>query len=188
MKNEQPLIRTNQASTLSLRNRLGRALWQIVWVLLFRLSPVPFHGWRRGLLRLFGARIGRRAKVYPSVSIWAPWNLTMKEGAVLAPHVICYSVARISIGRETTVSQYSHLCAATHDFEDPAFPLVKKPIRIENQVWIAADVFIGPGVTIGEGTVVGARSSVFTNLPPWEICLGTPARPVRERKIKQPKS
>jgi putative colanic acid biosynthesis acetyltransferase WcaF len=58
------------------------------------------------------------------------------------------------------------------------------PITIGSGVWVAADVFVGPGVTIGDDTVVGARSSVLTDLPAWKICVGTPAKPVRDRIIQ----
>jgi putative colanic acid biosynthesis acetyltransferase WcaF len=82
------------------------------------------------------------------------------------------------------VSQSSYLCGGTHDFERPNLPLITAPIVIEDQVWIAADVFVGPGVTIGQGAVVGARSSVFGDLPPWKVCVGSPAKPIKDRVIR----
>jgi putative colanic acid biosynthesis acetyltransferase WcaF len=109
----------------------------------------------------------------------------MAARATLADDVICYCVDRIRIGEHTTVSQYSYLCGATHDFEDPHRPLRPAPITIGPQCWVAADVFIGPGVTIGEGTVVGARSSVYGDLPPWQVCTGNPARPRRARALRE---
>jgi putative colanic acid biosynthesis acetyltransferase WcaF len=185
-KNSDYRIRTNQPSSFGAKHLLLRGLWGVVWSLLFRPSPRILHGWRRMLLRLFGARIAPGAKIYPSAKVWAPWNLSMEKGAVIGPDVDCYCVAPISIGEQSTVSQYSYLCAATHDFEHPDFPLVAKAIVIENQVWVAADVFVGPGVRIGEGAVVGARSTVASDLPPWQVCVGSPARPRRERIIKSP--
>jgi putative colanic acid biosynthesis acetyltransferase WcaF len=136
------------------------------------------------LLRLFGAKIHTSARIYPSARVWAPWNLIMQEGACISDDVDVYCVAPIVVGAWATVSQYSYLCAASHDFEDPAHPLTAAPIEIGPRCWIAADVFIGPGVKVGEGTVVGARSAVFRDLPPWVIAVGTPARPVGERKLK----
>ena len=106
----------------------------------------------------------------------------MKDGATIADDVEVYSVAPVTIGERTTISQFSHLCAATHDFEHPHFPLMPKPISIGADCWVAADVFVGPGVSIGNRTVVGARSSVFRDLPPGIIAAGTPAREIRRRK------
>jgi len=153
-------------------------------LLLFRPSPRPLHAWRRFLLRTFGAKVERGVRVYPGARIWAPWNLTLREYAVLGPDVNCYCVAPIEIGAQTTVSQYCYLCAATHDFEAPDFKLVARPITIKDQVWLCADVFVGPGVTIAQGVVVGARSSVFTDLPAWKVCHGSPAKPRRERVVR----
>lgn len=167
----------------SLKNRLARAVWGLVYALAFRPSPKPLHRWRNGLLRLFGARLHRDARVYPRAKVWLPANLEMGAGATLADDVDCYNVRLIRIGEYTTVSQYSYLCGATHDHQDPAIPLVPKPITIGARVWIAADVFVAPGVTIGDGTVVGARSSVFKDLPPWVVAMGTPARPVGPRHL-----
>ena len=165
-------------------NRLARALWGVVQATLFRFSPRPLHRWRCLLLKAFGANITWKSRVYPGARIWAPWRLTMGDHATLADGVDCYNVGGVTIGPDTTVSQYAYLCGATHDESDPAFPLIPKPIAIGARAWIAADVFVAPGVTVGEGTVVGARSSVFKNLPPWTVCVGTPAAPVRERTIR----
>lgn len=160
-------------------------MWGLVWALLFRPTPKVCHGWRRFLLRLFGARIGRGAVVHPSCRIWAPWNLEMGPYSCLAPFVDCYSADRVTIGAHSTVSQYSFLCTATHDFTRSNLPLVTAPIRIGAQAWVCADVFVAPGVEIGEGTVVGARSSVFKSLPAWKVCVGSPAAPIKDRVLKE---
>ncbi len=165
------------------RNKLGRAFWAFVYVLAFRTTPRTCHFWRRFLLRLFGARIGRGARIHPSCKIWAPWNLEMGDYSCLSYHVDCYCVDKVRIGAHATVSRYSYLCTASHDETDPGMRLITAPITIGDQAWVCADVFIGPGVTVGEGTVVGARSSVFRDLPPWRICYGSPARPVRDRVV-----
>jgi len=172
---------SNCPSPHSFRNRLLRVIWGWVWLLLYRPSPRPLHGWRRSLLRLFGARIGRSVHVYPSAKVWAPWNLEMEEHSCLADNVDCYCVAPIAIGAHATVSQYSYLCSASHDYTLPDLPLTSAPIVIGNGAWVAADVFVGPGVTIGEGAVVGARSSVFRNVEPWTVVAGNPARKIRDR-------
>jgi putative colanic acid biosynthesis acetyltransferase WcaF len=182
-----PAIRVSREdcpSPHSKANKLGRVLWAIVWALLFRPSPIIMLGWRRMLLRLFGARIGKGAKIMPSTKIWAPWNLTMSEEACLSHNVDCYCVAPVSIGAHATVSQYSFLCTATHDVQDPHMRLVTAPIVIGDGAWVAADVFVAPGITIEEGAVVGVRSSVFKDMPAWTICAGQPCRPIRKRELR----
>jgi putative colanic acid biosynthesis acetyltransferase WcaF len=166
---------------LTFRNRAARWGWRVAWTLLYRPSPIVCHGWRRAILRLFGARVGRGAHPYPSCRIWAPWNLTLGDHSCLGDGVECYSVARIALGAHAIVSQRSHLCAATHDYEDPAFPLVARPIVIGAYAWVAAEAFVGPGVAVGEGAVVGARAVVVRDVPAWSVVAGNPARVVKWR-------
>ncbi|MGQ0626809.1 MAG: putative colanic acid biosynthesis acetyltransferase [Phycisphaerales bacterium] len=173
-----------QQSPFTMRHRAGRALWSVVWCLLFRPSPEFLHGWRRLLLRAFGATLDGTARVYPTCRVWAPWNLTMANHACLGRHVDCYNVESIVIGSRSTVSQYTYLCGATHDFTRRDYPLLPGPITVGDDCWIAADVFVGPGVRIGEGTVVGARASVFKDLPPWVVAVGNPARPIKPRTLE----
>ncbi len=164
-------------------NRVLRVVWAAVWLLLYRPSPRPFHAWRRALLRAFGARIGTGAHPYASARIWAPWNLIMEEHSCIGDDVDCYCVAAVTIGAHATVSQYSYLCAASHDFRNPAMPLVVAPIVIEAQAWVAADVFVGPGVRIARGSVVGARSTVMHDVGAWTVVAGNPARPIGVRPV-----
>ena len=171
---------------LGFRNVAMRAVWNLTWLTLYRPSPNFMHAWRRCLLRLFGAKIGRRARPYPKCQIWAPWNLEMKEYSCIANEVDCYNVAKVSLGAYSLISQYSHICAATHDYQDPEFTLVAKPIVIADKAWVAAGAFIGPGVTVGEGAVVGARSCVTKDIPEWTVVTGNPPYAIRKRVIRSP--
>ncbi len=164
----------------SMINKAGRAMWQVVWLVAYRPSPRPFHAWRRWLLRLFGAKVERGAHPYPSARIWAPWNLTMGEGSCIGDYVDCYSVDRVTLESYATISQYTFLCTASHDYTVSEKPVFTAPIRIGRRAWVAADVFIGPGVTIGQGAVVGARASVFRNVDSWTVVGGNPARIIKK--------
>ena len=173
---------------LSFANKMVRGLWNVVWLLLFRPTPRVLHAWRAMLLRLFGAKLGRAVHVYPSAKIWAPWNLEMDDHACLSEQVDCYCVEKIQIGKHSTVSQYSFLCSASHDYTKSHMPLVAAPITIGNRVWITADVFVGPGVTIHDGVVITTRSTVLDDIPAWFVARGTPAVPVKVRELDYHKS
>ncbi len=166
---------------LGWRNQLGRAAWGVVWAVLYRPSPRPCHGWRRFLLRRFGAVVGAGAHPYPAARVWAPWHLVMGEHSCLADGVDCYNVAPVILGASALVSQRAFLCAATHDHRHPDFPLVPSPITVAAGAWVAAEAFVGPGVTVGEGAVVGARAVVTRDVPPWDVVAGNPARTVGRR-------
>lgn len=160
--------------------QLRRVLWGAGrW--LMRLSPRPCFGWRRLVLRTFGARIGAQVHVYPSAHIYMPWNIEIGEWAAIGDDALIYNLGRVRIGAHATISYRAHLCAGTHDFMVPDLPLLKPPIEIKAGAWIGTDAFIGPGVTIGEGAIVGARAVVVRNVQSGEIVAGNPARVVGVR-------
>jgi putative colanic acid biosynthesis acetyltransferase WcaF len=169
----------------SLSNRLLRVVWAVVSLLFFRPSPVPLHAWRAFLLRLFGAEIGNGTHVYPGVRIWAPWNLEIGDEAGIASGVTLYSQGTIRIGKRAVISQGAHLCAGTHDYTNPGFPLITRPIVVCDKAWIAAEAFVHPGATIGEGAVIGARSVVTKDMPAWMVCAGHPCVPIKPRVMKE---
>ncbi len=136
-------------------------------------------GWRRCLLRLFGAQVDRHVHVYPTVRVTIPWNLALEESCAIGDRAILYALGPIRIGARATVSQGAHLCAGTHDIKDPSRPLLKPPISIGNNAWVCADAFIGPGVVVGDGAIVGARAVAMKDVPANCIIAGNPARQVR---------
>jgi putative colanic acid biosynthesis acetyltransferase WcaF len=160
-------------------------LWKLVQESLFAWSPYFLYGWRRFLLRLFGAKIGRGVHVRPSARITYPWKLIIGDYSWIGDDVVLYTLGEIMIGSNTVISQLSYIYAAGHDFTIPSFDTYLKPVHIGNQVWVATDVFIAPGVSIGDAVVVGARSTVLNNLPEAMVCYGNPANPVKPRVMKK---
>ncbi len=167
------------------RELAGRLIWASARPL-FRYSPKICWGWRRLLLRLFGAKIGRHVNIHPTAVIFIPWNLSIGDWSSIGFDALVYNLGFIQIGSRVTISQRAHLCAGSHDYRDPTMQLLKLPIVIENDVWICADAFIGPNITIGMGTVVGARAALFKDTPAGILVGGNPAKELgkRETNIK----
>ncbi|MEX0317499.1 MAG: acetyltransferase [Ruegeria sp.] len=161
----------------SRREQVARVFWALACPA-FRLSPRIFWGWRRWLLRCFGATVGAQVHVYPSVRITMPWNLTLSPGCAVGDRAILYALGPISIGARATISQGAHLCAGTHDHTRADRPLLKPPITVGPDSWIAAEAFIGPGVEVGARSIVGARTVVMKSIEPDLIVAGNPARQV----------
>lgn len=173
-----------EASPWTFREKAGRALWMLVGRPIFRLSFHNWYGFRAALLRLFGARLGPRVRIRPSVHVEIPWNLDIREGVTVGDYAILYSLGTITIGERTIISQYAHLCAGTHDYTDRRFPLIRDPITIGPDAWIGADAFVGPNVEIGRLCVLGARSSAYKNLAPGYVYAGNPAKPIKPRQLR----
>lgn len=169
-------------SAWTTRQKIARVVWWFVQATLWRWSWHNFYGFRRWLLRCFGAEIATTARIRPSVRIECPWNLSIGANSVVGDRAFLYALGPIRLGERVTVSQQSHLCAGTHDFDLPDFPLLTPPIEIGDDAWIAADAFVGPGVTVGPGALLGARGAAFKDLAGWTIYGGNPAREIRVRQ------
>lgn len=169
---------------LGRKHQLIRLIWGIVWPLGTWFLPRSVgSGWKRMLLRMFGAKIHSTAIVQSSAKIYYPANLVMKEFACIAADVDCYNVAPVVIGSQSTVSQGAYLCTASHDITDPKHHLITKPIVIEDQVWVGARAYIAMGVTIRQGAIVGATASVYKEVAPWTVVGGNPAKVLKMRVI-----
>jgi putative colanic acid biosynthesis acetyltransferase WcaF len=174
-------------SEFSLRQKLARACWTVVWGVFCRLSPRPLHGWRRVWLRAFGAQLDRTAVVYSSAKVWAPWNLTMGPHSAIGDSVDCYNVAPITFEEGAIASQRAFLCTASHDITDPGRRLVTGPICLARSSWVCAGAFVNLGITIGEGAVVAACAVVVKDVAPWTVVGGNPAKFLKAR-VLQPRS
>lgn len=163
-------------------------LWWLVQAIAFGLTPQPFYGIRRSLLRLFGAKIGKGVLIRPTARFTYPWKIAIGDYSWIGDDVVLYSLDRIKIGKHCIISQKSYLCTGSHDIKDPAFGLKTAPISMGNGAWVATDCFIGPGVKIGANAVIGARSSVFKDMPPGQVCLGNPCRPCYARDVQTEES
>jgi putative colanic acid biosynthesis acetyltransferase WcaF len=166
----------------SVRNRLGRALWHLIYALLFRPTPRPLHAWRVFVLRCFGARIGPHCRIYAKCSIWAPWNLSCDDCAFIGDGAVIYNVAHVHLSSHAIVSQDAYLCSATRDYNDPAFPTVSAPISIGAYAWICARASVLPGVRVHEGAVLGLGGVTSKDLEPWQVYGGIPARRIQQRR------
>lgn len=166
----------------SVANRARRLVWNTCWLLFYRTSPRPFHAWRAGMLRLFGAKLGPDVHFYPGARIWAPWNLICEDHVSVADGAEIYNPSPMEFASHVILSQGCYVCGATHDYDDPDFPLLSYRMRIEAYAWICARASVAPGVHVGEGAVLGLGSVATRDLEPWTVYSGHPAVALRPRK------
>lgn len=170
---------------LGKKHQITRLIWSFCWGVFASWIPRSmFSGWKRFLLRRFGAKIANTAVVYSSAKIYYPSHLLMEDYACLASDVDCYNVAPVHIGKYATVSQGAFLCTASHEITSPQHELITSPIVIADQAWVGAKAFVGMGVTVGEGAVVGATASVFKDVEPWIVVGGNPAKFLKKREVR----
>ena len=166
----------------SLRDRLRRLVWNICWAVFYRLSPRPLHAWRSLLLRSFGAAMGPNCHFYPASKVWAPWNLICADQVTAGDGAEIYNPAPVTLGSHAILSQDAYVCSATHDYDDPAFPLIAYAMNIGAYAWVCARACVAPGVNVGEGAVLGLGSVATRHLEPWTVYAGSPAVKVKDRR------
>lgn len=165
------------------KSKLLVQLWWLLQATLFRWSPQVFYGWRIFLLRLFGAEIGNHVKIRSSVKVTYPWNLKIGDYCWIGDDCVLYNLGNISIGSHVAIAHKVYLNTGGHNYERKTFDIFSKPVVIQDECWITNDVYVAPGVTIGKGTIVSARSTVLKDLPSGKICVGTPAKPIKDRIV-----
>ena len=159
--------------------RWKEALWVLTRCVFFQ-TPLPWpSAFRAALLRAFDAKIGVGLVIRENVNISFPWRLTVGDHVWIGEGVGILSLAQVTIGSNSCISQRAFLCTGSHDRHREDFPLKCAPITLADQVWVAAMSFIAPGVTIGSGAVIAAGSVVFKDVPEGALMRGNPAEEMR---------
>ena len=160
-------------------------LWEWSWMVLCRWTPKPLNPWRVMILRLFGCGVESGAFVHQRARIQIPWNVHLGRGSCLGDGANLYSLDRIDVGAGSVVAQEAYLCTGTHDFEDPAFPLLVAPIVLGAAVFVGARAFVLPGVNIEDRSVIGACSVVTRDVAAGSVVAGNPARIIHHSHERQ---
>lgn len=165
------------------RGLLMRLLW-LVTNALFLQNPLNISSRLKVLLlRCFGAKIGTGVVIKPGVSVKYPWNIQIGDHVWIGENAWLDSLAPIKIGNHTCLSQGAYLCTGNHDWTDPAFGLIVKPIVIEDGAWIGARAVVLPGVTTASHSVVTAGAVLTQSTEPYTIYAGNPAVAVKRRTV-----
>ncbi|MGC8541421.1 MAG: putative colanic acid biosynthesis acetyltransferase [Phycisphaerae bacterium] len=178
---EQTAADARDISPVPTGTKIRRLLWSIAQNTVYRYSFHTCSRWRAFLLRLFGAKIGRRCTIRRTSKVYYPWLLEMGDLSCLGDESEVYNLGSVTIGHRVSLSQYAYLCAGTHDYTRIDMPLLTKPIIIGDDAWICAKAFIGPGVAVGNGAIVAACAVAVKEVPAWTIVAGNPAKPVKPR-------
>ena len=113
-------------------------------------------------------------------------EITIGSNVFLGPYCVLYGHGNIRIGNDCLIAMGCKIIAGNHSIPAPGAlirlqPDVAEAIDIGNNVWLGADVKVLAGVTIGDGCIVGAGSVVTSNLPPYTIAIGSPAKVIKQR-------
>ena len=171
------------------RNALPWNRAAIHWEMMRRgaFARWPVHGNVLEALREGRLEIGPQTLLEPGVWITAPGEARVRIGAgtFLNLGVMVAALARVEIGDHCMFANGCFVTDADHRVDDPTRPITwqgfttRGPTRVGDNVWCGANVVITGGVTVGERCVIGANAVVTTDLPPFSVAVGAPARVVR---------
>ena len=164
-------------------SKIKQVLWFLCSIIFIRNPFIPFSGFRKIILVLFGATIGNEVRIRPGVQIKFPWKLTLGNHVWLGEHCWIDNLAAISIGDHSCISQGAYLCTGNHDYTTSGFELIMKPILIEDGVWIGAKAIVTPGVICHSHSILTAGSVATKNLDAFGVYQGNPAVKIKERTI-----
>lgn len=164
-----PELQADRARCIEARERFNAARFQSVQ-------------WHSAIADLLGG-IGTDSVIRAPLTCDYGKNIYIGDRTLINYDCILMDCAAIHIGDDVLMGPRSQLITGLHplDMETRASGLESAaPIRIENNVWLAASVIVLPGITIGEGAVVGAGSVVTKVISPKVLAAGNPCRVIRD--------
>ena len=167
------------------RGFVVRTVWHLMNAL-FLINPLNLSsGLKVIVLRLFGASIGEGVVIKPGVNVKYPWRLTIGDHTWIGENAWLDSLDHIRIGSHCCISQGVYFCTGNHDWTDPAFGLVIKPIVIEDGSWVGARATVLPGVTVASHSIVTAGTVMAKDTEANMIYAGNPPVVIKERVIRE---
>ena len=117
--------------------------------------------------------IGRRVHIGPGAQIAGMGGVFIGDYA--------------AVGSNAKILSHSEVVENGKRMSGPMIPeeikgMKTAPVRLEKDSFVGAGAIIVPGVSLGEGAVVAANSLVISDVQPWQIVMGVPARPVGKRE------
>jgi acetyltransferase-like isoleucine patch superfamily enzyme len=153
-------------------------LWQM-----FDRSPLGQnalvgHRLRQILAPFIFKRVGSNFKCWHFVEWSFGYNLSFGDDVVIHRHVLLDDRGGIEIGNQVSVSDYVNIYSHTHDIDD-INKVYTPATRIGDGVRITYHATILAGIQIGEQAMVGTGAIVTSNVEPYHIVVGVPAKSVK---------
>jgi len=171
------------------KNRYGQAsfikrfIWYYTNLIFFKSGFFPVSTFKIFLLKLFGAKVGKRVVMKPFVNIKYPWKLTVGDFVWIGEQVWIDNLVDVHIGNHVCISQGVLLITGNHDYQKISFDLIVSPIIIQDGAWICAHSIITAGVIVEKNAVLLTVSVASHSLMGNSIFRGNPAIKVRDRNL-----
>lgn len=145
------------------------------------VSFFPSHFLRRSFYFLVGFRFSRKTIVYSGLEIRSPQKVKIQSNSIIGHDCILDGRNGITIGSNVNLSSGVWVWTLQHDPQSSSFDTVGGAVTIHDYAWISCRTVILPNVTIGEGAVIAAGAVVTSDVEPFSIVGGIPAKKIGER-------
>ena len=167
-------------------NRINNYFLDFKLMLLRWVGHIPCHGTRKLFYRLAGVKIGKGSTIHMWASFFQPKNISIGEDTIVGDHIFLDGRSKLTIGNHVDIASSVMVYNSEHDLSKEDFSAIEEPVEIEDYVFIGPRAIILPGVKVGRGAVIAAGAVVTTSVPEFTIVGGVPAKPIGERKDRNP--
>jgi len=167
-------------------NRISNYFLDFELMLLRWVGHIPSHTIRNIKYKFFGMKIGKGSTLHMWANFFDPKNITIGEDTIIGDHAFLDGRDKLKIGNHVDIASSVMIYNSEHDLSKDDFSAITAPVEIDDYVFIGPRVTIMPGVKIGKGAVVAGGAVVIKDVDPFTIVGGVPAKPIGERKNKNP--
>lgn len=167
-------------------NRLANYWLDFELMLLRWVGYIPSHTIRNIKYRFFGIKIGKGSTFHMWANFFDPSNIVIGEDTIIGDHAFLDGRDIIKIGNHTDIASSVMIYNSEHDLSKDDFSAILAPVEIGDYVFVGPRAIIMPNVKIGKGAVVAGGAVVTKDVPDFTIVGGVPAKPIGERKNKNP--
>ena len=173
-------------ATSRIVNRLYNYWLDFEIMVLRGIGHIPFYTIRKLFYLASGIKIGKGSTVHMWASFFEPRNIKIGVDSKIGDHAFLDGRAPLTIGDHVDIASNVLIYNSEHDLESEEFMAREEKVEIGDYVFVGPRAIILPGVRIGKGAVVAAGAVVTKDVSDYSIVGGVPAKPIGERRNKNP--
>lgn len=165
-------------------NRIRIVLWYLINHFVLSGYVLHIRSLKIFILRIFGAKIGKKVNIKPGVNIKYPWLLEIGDHSWIGENVWIDNLGKVTIKRNVCISQGAFIFCGNHNYRRESFDLFVKDITIEDGVWIGAKAVVCPGVRCYSHSILTVGSVATKSLDAYGVYSGNPAQKTNVREFE----
>jgi acetyltransferase-like isoleucine patch superfamily enzyme len=148
------------------------------------VNRIPLAGARMRLYGALGVQFDEISSAHISlgVEMWLGGRLAMGARSTIGQRSYIDARGSIRLDADVSIAREVAVLTATHVPDDASFAARLAPVHLHRRCWIGMRALVMPGITVGEGAIIGAGAVVTSDVDPYTIVGGVPAKILRRRR------